>query len=132
MTSCERRVVGSGILLLAAAWAIFDSATVGNRWGTNDPPWAMNSIRIPLLALSTVVCGLVALAFGRGQAIAPKVTGRVTVTGAAMVMWICCTYTMWRCYQISTHMPGTMWFIFGVLLEIGVVFITARLWRHRT
>jgi len=129
MTQSERRVIGGALLAIALAWVVFDWANMGSQMGTRAPLWGMDWLRMVLLALGTVVAAFVTLVFGSHR----RAGFPLTAFGAT-VMWACCAYTIWRCYQVQTHQPGSpaYWWItdIGVFLEIAVVFVTLALWKR--
>jgi hypothetical protein len=128
MTAAEKRFTGHSVLLLAGGWVVCDWVTVGCNRGGGYLPWALDEIRIVLLALAVIGCGLVALAFGRRFSNA-KLPLRVIVTISVTLMWACSAYVLWRCYQLSVGSRDNLWFMYGWLLEIGAALVTFLLWR---
>jgi hypothetical protein len=129
MTASEMRIIGYGILLMAGGWVVFDWVTVGGSGGLSYPPWAVNEVRIALLTLTILASCLVALAFGRRHSKMNLSLKGINLTSATL-MWACCTYTLWRCFQLSVDHGDNVWFSIGWVMEAAVALVTLRLWRR--
>ncbi len=124
MTPTKKSMLGWGILLSCCSWIIVDVATVGERFGGNFLPWANNSVRLAVLALLTLLSGIVGLMFKPAQ-------HRVSFMGSIGVMWLCCAYTVWRGYQMSKAHGDNIWFGATFLFELLICFVTVKqLWRQ--
>jgi hypothetical protein len=103
---------------LAVALIAVDSITVGGSWDGDDPLWASNSIRVPILAWITALCGAASL---EGWPPPLHFRSRILTYLAILLMVASSAYALSIGYLMTEHNPNS-WGLEGELLLQVVVF----------